>query len=122
MPHVTVDRRWIPEVELPGLIGGADAVILPYRQASQSGVAAAAIALGRHVIATDVGGLGEQLRAAPRTTLCPPEAGALADAVRNLCARRGLGDDTAGEANPMAAWTGMAAQLRVGLASLVASG
>lgn len=121
MSHVTIDRRWIPEAELPFLIGGADAVILPYRQASQSGVAAAAIALGRHVIATDVGGLGEQLRAAACAALCPPEAGALADAVRDLCLRRGRVVAT-DAATPMVAWVEMAAQVRAGLASLVSSG
>ncbi|HEX7390310.1 MAG TPA: glycosyltransferase [Acidiphilium sp.] len=122
MPRVTVDRRWIPEAELPDLIGAADAVILPYRQASQSGVAAAALALGRYVISTDVGGLGEQLRGAPRTVLCPPDAAALARAIAAFCAGRGeagRGVDVAeAQADPMAAWTHMAVQVRAGLAGL----
>lgn len=121
MPAVTVDHRWIPESELSVLIGQADALILPYRQASQSGVAAAAIALGRLVIATDVGGLGEQLRSAPRAMLCAPEAGAIAAAISRLCAERG-GDACAGASDPMSAWDDMAAQVRAELASLSASG
>ncbi|HQT74178.1 MAG: glycosyl transferase family 1 [Acidiphilium sp. 37-67-22] len=117
MPHVTLDRRWIPEAELSRLIGDADALVLPYRQASQSGVAAAALALGRQVIATEVGGLAEQLRDAPQAILCPPDAGALAAALRRWCARRDAGEmGTA--ADPVAAWTAMAAQLRAGLGAI----
>ena len=117
MPHVVVDRRWIPEAELAQLIGDSDALVLPYRQASQSGVAAAALALGRQVIATDVGGLAEQLRDAPQAILCPPDAGALADALRTWRDRRFTPGPTPA-ADPMAAWTAMAAQLRAGLGAI----
>jgi glycosyltransferase involved in cell wall biosynthesis len=44
------------------LVAGADAVVLPYREASQSGVAPMAHGLGVPVVATPVGGLAEQLR------------------------------------------------------------
>ena len=81
---VQVDRRWIPEEELPGLIAWADAVVLPYREASQSGVAAAAIGQGRLVVATDVGGLPEQLANVSGAILCAPEAAALAAALRRV--------------------------------------
>ena len=81
---VRVDRRWIPEDELPGLIAWADAVVLPYREASQSGVAAAAIGQGRLVVATNVGGLPEQLERVPGAILCEPEAAALAAALRRV--------------------------------------
>ena len=42
MPGVTVERRWFGDEELPDLLGWADALVLPYREASQSGVAALA--------------------------------------------------------------------------------
>jgi len=84
MPGVTVDHRWIPEAELPGLIAWADAVVLPYREASQSGVAAAAVAQGRYVLATHVGGLPEQLAGVKGAALCAPEAGAIAAGLRTL--------------------------------------
>jgi glycosyltransferase involved in cell wall biosynthesis len=111
MRHVEIDRRWIPEGELPALIGGADVVVLPYRQASQSGVAAAALALRRHVIATRVGGLAEQLRGAPRTLICQPEAQALAGAIRRLCSTPSEPAPIYSD-NVMDSWVDMAVQLR----------
>ncbi len=77
MRNVVVEQRWIAEAELPGLLAWADAVALPYREASQSGVAAAALAQGRYVLATTVGGLPEQLAGAPRVRLCAPAAAAI---------------------------------------------
>jgi glycosyltransferase involved in cell wall biosynthesis len=62
LPGVTVETRWVPEADIPALLGGAHAVVLPYREASQSGVAAQALALGVPVVATPVGGLPEQVR------------------------------------------------------------
>jgi len=63
------------------LLGWSDALILPYREASQSGVAAAAIAAGRPVIATNVGGLREQLSVSPQAVLCDPDADCLSQAI-----------------------------------------
>jgi glycosyltransferase involved in cell wall biosynthesis len=80
-PGVTVENRWVPETEIGSLLAWSDALILPYREASQSGVAAAAIAAGRPVIATRVGGLGEQLAAVPHAILCAPDAASLAHAI-----------------------------------------
>jgi glycosyltransferase involved in cell wall biosynthesis len=78
LPGVVVENRWVPEAEVGALLGWADAVVLPYREASQSGVAAAALAAGRQVIATNVGGLAEQLGAEPLAILCAPQADSLA--------------------------------------------
>ncbi|HEY0184326.1 MAG TPA: glycosyltransferase family 4 protein [Rhodopila sp.] len=78
---VTVENRWVPETEIGSLLAGSDALILPYREASQSGVAAAALAAGRPVIATCVGGLREQLSATPHAVLCEPRAESLAGAI-----------------------------------------
>ncbi len=84
LPGVEVDRRWIPETELRALIEWSDAVVLPYREASQSGVAAAAIGQGRLVVATSVGGLPEQLAGMPNAILCEPNAVAIAAALRQI--------------------------------------
>jgi hypothetical protein len=80
-PGVSVENRWVPETEIGALLGWSDALVLPYREASQSGVAAAAVAAGRPVIATRVGGLQEQLSTAPHAVLCEPDAGSLARAI-----------------------------------------
>ncbi len=61
LPGVTIERRWVEEAELPGLIAAADALVLPYREASQSGIIPIAQALGVPVVATPAGGLTEQI-------------------------------------------------------------
>jgi glycosyltransferase involved in cell wall biosynthesis len=81
LPGVTVENRWVPEAEIGALLAWSDALVLPYREASQSGVAAAALAAGRPVIATRVGGLREQLAEAPQAVLCEPDAASLARAI-----------------------------------------
>ncbi len=55
--RVRFELRYVGNDELPAMFGAADAVVLPYRQATQSGVAALAFAYGRPVVATRVGGL-----------------------------------------------------------------
>ena len=84
LPGVTVENRWVPEDEIGTLIGWADGVVLPYREASQSGIGPAAVAAGRYVIATRVGGLVQQLQNEPLATLCEPDAAGLAAALRAL--------------------------------------
>jgi glycosyltransferase involved in cell wall biosynthesis len=60
-PRVRLDRRWIPEHEIAGIFAAADATVVPYREASQSGVLAASYGAGLPMIATPVGGLAEQI-------------------------------------------------------------
>jgi glycosyltransferase involved in cell wall biosynthesis len=60
-PCVTVINRWVSDAEIPMIMGEVDAVVLPYIEASQSGVAAIAIGMGIPVITTPVGGLPEQI-------------------------------------------------------------
>ena len=84
LPGVTVENRWVPEAEVGELFSWADAVVLPYREASQSGVAAVALAANRYVVATNVGGLTEQLVGEPLAILCEPEAGSLANGLRRV--------------------------------------
>lgn len=61
LPGVTIEPRWVPEAEIPGLIAQADALVLPYREASQSGVIPIAQAMGVPVVAMPAGGLVEQI-------------------------------------------------------------
>ena len=86
LPGVAVENRWVPESEVGALLGWADALVLSHREASQSGVAAAALAAGRWVVATNVGGLAEQLAGAPGARLCEASEAALAGAIEGLLA------------------------------------
>lgn len=60
--NVSVENRWVPEEEIAELMQWADVVILPYREASQSGIAATALAFGKPILITNVGGLAEQFK------------------------------------------------------------
>jgi glycosyltransferase involved in cell wall biosynthesis len=81
---VTVENRWVPDGEISDLIGWADVVVLPYVEASQSGVAPAAIAAGRLVVGTRVGGLAEQLSNARLARLCEPDPTSFSAVLRDL--------------------------------------
>ena len=111
---VRVERRWVPGAEIASLLAWADAVVLPYREASQSGFAPAALAAGRWVLATAVGGLPEQLAGAPLGRLCAPTPEALAAALAALLAEP---PPDAPPADPLAAWRATAADLRAQLAA-----
>lgn len=120
LPGVTVENRWVAEGEIGGLLAWADLLVLPYREASQSGVAAAALAAGRFVLSTNVGGLTQQLGAEPLATLCDPGAVSIAAALARFL-------DAPPPAHPPAnaatAWRGFAQDLLTGLApALSASG
>jgi glycosyltransferase involved in cell wall biosynthesis len=88
LPFVTVENRWVAESEIAEIIAWADALVLPYREASQSGAAAVAVAAGRWVVATDVGGLREQLSGEDLAIIVDPDAAGVAQAIRHLCQAR----------------------------------
>ena len=73
LADVTVENRYIPEDELPGILERSDLMVLPYREASQSGVMALAEAAGVPVVGTPTGALVEQI--------APGVNGLIADAV-----------------------------------------
>jgi glycosyltransferase involved in cell wall biosynthesis len=60
-PGVRLENRWIPETEVDEYFRTADLVVLPYREASQSGVVVHAFEHRVPVVATPVGGLVEQV-------------------------------------------------------------
>jgi glycosyltransferase involved in cell wall biosynthesis len=84
MPGVTVENRWVPEAEVGEVLSWADALVLSHREASQSGVAAAAIAARRWVVATRVGGITEQLEGEDQARLCDPTPASLAAELERL--------------------------------------
>lgn len=86
-----VVNRWVAHDEIGPVLAETDAVVLPYLEASQSGVAALAGGHGVPVIATAVGGLGEQVQH-ERTGLvvAPVTAEALAAAMHRLATDRDL--------------------------------
>jgi len=59
--NVDLERRWATEEEIPALFAAADLAVLPYQEASQSGVLPIAQHLGLPSLVTPVGGLLEQV-------------------------------------------------------------
>jgi glycosyltransferase involved in cell wall biosynthesis len=111
LPNVTVENRWVPEDEIAALIAWCDVLVLPYKEASQSGIAPTALAAGRFVVATRVGGLVEQLRGEALATLCAPDAASLAAALRGLLLAPPAGEPGLAPADPRVAWCRVAERL-----------
>jgi glycosyltransferase involved in cell wall biosynthesis len=80
--------RFIPNDEAALLFGAADASLLPYRSASQSGVVQLSFAYGCPVIATRVGGLPAAVADGADGILCEPDAIDVARAIERVAAER----------------------------------
>ena len=77
--------------EVSQLFRQANVVVLPYIEATQSGVVPVAYTFGKPVVATTVGGLPEQVEHEQTGLLVPPrDERALADAVVRLLKDRDL--------------------------------
>lgn len=84
IPGVLIMNKWIPEYEIPSLISSADVIVLPYREASQSGIIPQALALGKPVIVTPVGGLPEQVPPGAGLVAKEPDAKSLAESMLSV--------------------------------------
>ena len=83
--RVELRNSYIPNDEAALLFSAADAALLPYRSASQSGVVQLAFAHGCPVIATSVGGLPDAVRDGEDGILCPADDPvALAEAIERM--------------------------------------
>jgi glycosyltransferase involved in cell wall biosynthesis len=71
--RVTVVGRYVPNDEVRVFFSAADAVVLPYLSATQSGIAQIAFHFETPVIYTDVGGLGETVRDGVHGMVVPPD-------------------------------------------------
>lgn len=72
IPSVETINRWVDEDEIPAIFLRADLLVLPYTSASQSGVIPLAAAFSLPVIATQTGGIPEQIRHGYSGWLVPP--------------------------------------------------
>ncbi len=80
--RITWLDRYIPNEDVPSLFRRADLVVLPYLEASQSGVVPVAYLFNVPVVASDVGGLAEVVVDGETGFLVPPgNPKALAEAV-----------------------------------------
>ncbi|NDW08959.1 glycosyltransferase family 4 protein [Dysgonomonas sp. 520] len=81
--YINIQNRWIDDSEIPDLISEHDFLVLPYIDASQSGVIPMAFTCGKTVIVTNVGALSEQV---PENTgiIVNPDANEIATNILNL--------------------------------------
>ena len=88
LPNVTADVRFIPNDERQRLYHAADLVVLPYTSfESQSGVLADAYSFGVPLVVTDVGALGQTVRADGTGWVVPAaDPDALTDRLRRVMA------------------------------------
>lgn len=124
---VRAENRWISEDEIEGVFRRTDLAVLPYREASQSGVVPAAFAAGMPCIVTPIPGLREQV-ASGRTGLIAEDLrpAALARAIATvLCdgeLYRRLSANCLQEASGVLNWDGIGATVTDALWRLVELG
>lgn len=105
----------LPEDEVPVLFQRAAVVVLPYREIDQSGVLMTALAFGKPIIATRVGGMPEAVRDGVHGFLVEPEdvnglAGALEKILRSPDRGRSLGEAVSQLATGDLSWDSVAKQ------------
>jgi glycosyltransferase involved in cell wall biosynthesis len=106
--------RFIEDAEIPPILRRADLVVLPYRDAEHSGVLYAALAFGKPLVLSAVGGFPEVAQKGA-AQLVPPEdpvalASALANLVEDESARTELGGAAARAAVSSYSWDEAARQ------------
>jgi glycosyltransferase involved in cell wall biosynthesis len=87
-PGVRFVPRFVADAEVPALFRRASAVVLPYREIDQSGVLFTALAFGRPLVLSDVGGFPEVAAHGAAELVPAGDAAALRAALTRL-----LGDD-----------------------------
>jgi glycosyltransferase involved in cell wall biosynthesis len=106
--------RFVSDLELPAYFRRADLVVLPYRGADQSGVLSTALAFGRPLVLSDVGGFGEVAAHGAARLVPPGDEEALAAALRDLLGDAGARAELARAATAAAAgpysWDAVAQQ------------
>ena len=85
-PNVRFVPRFIPDAELPAYFTRADLVVLPYLEADQSGVLFTALAFGKPLLLSDVGGFPEVAATGAARTVPAGDSAALGEALRELLA------------------------------------
>jgi glycosyltransferase involved in cell wall biosynthesis len=84
--------RFVSDAELPAYFRRADVVVLPYSRTErfdQSGVLATALAFGKPIVLSDIGGFGEVAGLGAARLVPPDDAPALGEALSGLIADHG---------------------------------
>jgi glycosyltransferase involved in cell wall biosynthesis len=82
--NVRFDPHFVTDEELPAYFERADLVVLPYLEADQSGVLFTALAFGKPLLLSDVGGFPEMADTGAARIVPAGDASALGQALREL--------------------------------------
>ena len=100
--------RFVEDAEIPALLRRADVVTLPYRDAEHSGVLYAALAFGKPLVLSAVGGFPEVAEQGAARLIPPGDPTALAATLSELvtddAARAQLGEAAANAASTSYSW------------------
>jgi glycosyltransferase involved in cell wall biosynthesis len=111
-PGVRFVPRFITDEQLPPYFRRADLVVLPYREIEQSGVLFTALAFGKALLLSDVGGFAEVAALGGAHAVAPGDARALRAALTELLADPAKLDALATRARQLATgeygWDGIA--------------
>lgn len=81
--NIRVFNDYIPDERVPEFFSAADVCVLPYRSATQSGITSIAYHFDLPVVATDVGGLGEDVGGRKTGVVAgPPDPDSIAAGIR----------------------------------------
>jgi glycosyltransferase involved in cell wall biosynthesis len=113
-PNVRFVPRFVTDREIPAFFRRADLVVLPYREIDQSGVLFTALAFGKPLLLSAVGGFPEVAASGAAQLVPPGAAPALHDALTRLLGDSAARDRLAAAAHEAAAttysWDAIAAQ------------
>lgn len=110
--NVRWEPRFVGDDELPAYFERADLVVLPYLQADQSGVLFTALAFGKPLLLSDVGGFPEMAETGAARVVPAGDARALGEALRELLSDRPalteMGANAKAAANGRYSWSSIA--------------
>jgi glycosyltransferase involved in cell wall biosynthesis len=89
--RVVLRTKFIPDSQVAAYFSLAEALVLPYRHATQSGVTQAALHFGLPLLVTRVGGLAEVMEGTGAGELCDPDETSLAQALQRFCSSTDYG-------------------------------
>ncbi|HTC72563.1 MAG TPA: glycosyltransferase family 4 protein [Solirubrobacteraceae bacterium] len=125
-PGVRFVPRFIGDDELPAYFRRADLVVLPYREIDQSGVLFTALAFGKPLLLSDVGGFPEVAATGAARSFRAGDAGALHDSLRELIGDAAVRSALAARAQELAAgeysWSAIAQRTLALYESLLSAG
>lgn len=113
-PNVRLVARFVSDAELPAYFARADLVVLPYREIEQSGVLFTALAFGKPLLVSDVGGFAELAERGAAHAVAPGDPAALHEALAGLLANpaalAALGERSLAAAHGDYGWEAIAAR------------